>query len=519
VSDVNRRRPSRKERAETLAKKTAVFSFLYSARGLRRALVSSPRAGKLLRPGFEGVLWRIGKWRLWLLYEDACESVPAYATICREHGYPEVVIDGLDPDLSVLPVTDKESYVKRFSVEERCKGGKIPSRGVVIDESSGTSGAPNNWVRGQAERDDGRKLLHLGVHQNFGDEQLFVINAFALGPWATGMNVSMSIVDVAILKSTGPDIQKIIATLEQFGPTYHYLICGYPPFLKRLVECDEIDLSTYDVSAAVGGEGMSESLRDYLLRAFKRVYSSFGASDLEINIAAENDFTIQLRRLLRDRQEIGEALGLPNHGLPMVFQYNPLDYYIEVNEAGELLISVCRLDSVSPKIRYNIHDSGRVIRFPELKRILKRFAIAPEHLSAHYLDLPLLFHYGRSDATVAFYGANVGPADVQEAVFSVPELQDLVSSFALLIGEDAAANKTLSLAFELAQGKLAPSNVEELRAKFLERLIAVNQDYREASRFIPAGLEPSIEFHAPDTGPFAGYDIRLKRAYIKAAIT
>ena len=126
----------------------------------------------------------------------------------------------------------------------------------------------------------------------------------------------------------------------------------------------------------------------------------------------------------------------------------------------------------------------------------------------------MLFHYGRSDATVAFYGANLGPADVQEAVFSVPELQDIVSSFVLLIGEDERANKTLSLAFELAHGKVAPGDVEDVRVKILERLIAVNQDYREASRFIPAGYEPSIEFHAQDTGPFAGYDIRLKRTYI-----
>ena len=73
MSGVTKRRPSSGERAETRAKKAAVFSFLYSARGLRRALVSNPRAGKLLRPGFEGLFWRLGKWRLWLLYEDARE--------------------------------------------------------------------------------------------------------------------------------------------------------------------------------------------------------------------------------------------------------------------------------------------------------------------------------------------------------------------------------------------------------------------------------------------------------------
>jgi phenylacetate-coenzyme A ligase PaaK-like adenylate-forming protein len=69
----------------------------------------------------------------------------------------------------------------------------------------------------------------------------------------------------------------------------------------------------------------------------------------------------------------------------------------------------------------------------------------------------------RSDATVAFYGAKVTPADVQEALFSVPELQELVTSFVLIVGEDAEANKTLRLAFELADGRQAPKEVEPLR--------------------------------------------------------
>ena len=41
-------------------------------------------------------------------------------------------------------------------------------------------------------------------------------------------------------------------------------------------------------------------------------------------------------------------------------------------------------------------------------------------LADRYPDLPLLFlHWGRSDQTVAFYGANVTPAaaDIQEVVF------------------------------------------------------------------------------------------------------
>lgn len=189
--------------------------------------------------------------------------MPAYQRLLSEHGNPQVRIRRLVPDFSAFPITDKASYVLRFSTEERCRYGQIPPRGVVIDESSGTSGRPNNWVRGPEERADVRKLLQLDLRQVFGTEPLFVVNAFALGPWATGMAVSMATVDVAVLKSVGPDVGKIESTLRQFGPHYRYLVLGYPPFLKQLVDEARIDWSEYDCAAVVGGEGMSEALRSY----------------------------------------------------------------------------------------------------------------------------------------------------------------------------------------------------------------------------------------------------------------
>jgi phenylacetate-CoA ligase len=415
----------------------------------------------------------------------------------------------------MIPVTDKDNYVRRYSIEDRCRDGRVPPRGVVVDESSGTSGEPTNWVRGPEERADGRKLLQLGIHRTFGHAPLFVVNAFALGPWATGMNVSMATVDVAILKSVGPDIGKIEKTLRMFGPQYRYLVCGYPPFLKQVVDRCDVDWSRYDASAVVGGEGMSEALRAYLQRAFRRVYSSFGASDLEINIAAENDFTIALRQLLSERGELRELLGLPEHAtLPMVFQFNPLDYVIEANDAGELVFTVARVATTAPKIRYNLRDVGCVVRFPRVRSALRSLAVPLEGLAPRPLDLPLLFHYGRADSTVAFYGANIAPADVEEALLSVPELADGVEAFALIAGEDENANKTLKFAFELREEAEPPRDPEPLRRELLVALAKVNQDYREAARFIPAGFEPSLTFHAARTGPFATYDVRLKRTYV-----
>ena len=126
---------------------------------------------------------------------------------------------------------------------------------------------------------------------------------------------------------------------------------------------------------------------------------------MEINIAAENDFTIALRRELVKNKTLREALTQIEWGvLPMVFQYNPFGYVIETNEKGELLVTIAGADNISPRIRYNIHDRGHVIRITELKKLLQEHH-AHHVLSSMKLDLPMLFYYGRSDLTVSYYGA------------------------------------------------------------------------------------------------------------------
>src|SRR5919201_2471886 len=286
-----------------------VFALLAVAGVFRRLLTRSEETYRLLfLPGFEGGRWRLGKWRAWLAFERARKSVPAYREFLVAHGDPRLRARGLDPDLTAVPVTTKENYVKRYSIEARCRGGRLPEQGAVIDESSGTSGVPNNWVRGPEERAEVKQALQVALPHQLGDEPMFVLNAFALGPWATGMNVSMSVVDIAILKSVGPDLAKIEHTLNLFGPGYRYVIAGYPPFLKALVDQADVDWQRYRLTAVLGGEGMSEGMRDYLRRAFEKVYGSYGASDLEINIAGENDFTIGLRRLLSTHDGLRERL-------------------------------------------------------------------------------------------------------------------------------------------------------------------------------------------------------------------
>lgn len=496
-------------------KKFIVFSLLWFAKYFRSALSESEQTYKLLfLPGYEKTRWKIGKWKAWKTFEIARKNTPAYQDFIQKNMPTRIRMSGLDPDLTVIPATDKESYVKKYSIESRCVGGKIPTQGVVVDESSGTSGTPNNWVRGFKERAAVKYALQIALHTLVGKDPVYILNAFALGPWATGMNVSMSLVDVAILKSTGPDIKKIENTLNFFGPKYHYIICGYPPFFKSLVDEAKVDWSKYNIIAFYGGEGISEGMRKYLTKAFKKIYGSYGASDLEINIAAENDFTVSLRNKIAENKELYKKI-VKHAGLPMIFQYNPLDYYIETNNDGELLVTLCRQTNVAPKIRYNIHDLGHVLRFPELKEALIEVGLSLEDIGKPLTDLPLLFHYGRADMAVAFFGAKITPSDIEEVVFQMPKLAKKIKSFSLITEEDDQFNKHFILALEMNEDEKIDLPIEEVREQIFEKLKSANQDYREVSKMVPEALRPKLEVYDSGTGPFAVNDIRLKSHYIQ----
>ena len=116
-----------------------------------------------------------------------------------------------------------------------------------------------------------------------------------------------------------------------------------------------------------------------------------------------------------------------------------------------------------------------------------------------------------------YFGCKITPGNVQDVVFSVPELAELVDSFALALrgrARDQAARDRLRAR---PGARAAGDDRGDSATRRLERLAELNQDYREASRFMPAEAIPTIEWHPTATGPFAGDDIRLKRHYVRRA--
>jgi phenylacetate-CoA ligase len=474
---------------------------LFWTLGLVRLVIdSNPRTSLLFHlPFMQPLLAFLGKVRAREVFLKARDECPAYASFLAAHDWRPG---------APIPPTDKPGYVKAYPIEQRCYGGAIPGGGVVVDESSGSSGAPNNWVRSKSERRDVAHILRLAYGTLYGDRKRVLLNCFALGPWATGMNVSMALADVGILKSIGPDAAKLEATLRTFGPSYRYLVFAYPPFARAFQEACTLDLSGFTIDVIVGGEGISEPLRDRLLKTFRSVLSSYGASDLEINIASETPWTIALRRACVSDPALCKRL-FGRDTPPMIFQYNALDFVIEATEGGGLLYTICRVDGAAPKVRYDLKDVGGTCTMAAMKAMLKGVTL-PGRASA----FPILWVFGRGDLTIAFYGAKLYPTDFEAVIASRPALAAVIRGFQCASHEDEEARRTLVIRLELVPAPAAPVPAHgELRDAFYEGLALANQDFREVRRMF-AKEAIAIEVHAFGTGPFEGADDRIKRKYV-----
>ena len=440
----------------------------------------------------------------------AARAVPAYARFLARNSSAQ------DP----IPETDKENYVKAFPIAARCVGGHIPSCRVTIDESSGSTGTPFDWVRGEEERQHGHLLISYFSSYCFGAGPRITINAFSMGAWATGITMGQAMERNSIVKNTGPDIAKILHTLQVFGSLHNYLIIGYPPFLKHLIDVADAQgfaLQGYRLDALVGGEGMSEGLRDYPLRRFGRVFSGYGATDLEIAIAGETPVAVAIRRLARDDARVRAALFGDDSRLPMLFQYNALSHHIEVNAAGELLVTITRGDMLSPRIRYNVHDQGAVARYDHMATKLSMFGIDIDTLGTPVagprLRLPFVWVFGRRDYTISVMGANIYPEDLEQCLYAEPALAALTRSFCLAQSESADGQVRPCFLFEI---EVPPTDVlrERFATSITQRLRALNADYRCASSEYPEAMAPEVQLHGVGEGPFAANQTRIKQARV-----
>jgi phenylacetate-CoA ligase len=463
---------------------------------------------------------RLAYLNAYLMCAWAKKRVPAYQQFLDDNGHEFKLLQ-----LECFPETSKESYVKKYGFAERCRNGRIPMAGTLVDESAGSSGTPFNWLRSAAELQDVHKNSANWIRFSFPTERLFALNAFSMGAWATGTNMGIALAKVCMVKSTGPDLEKIVDTIERFGPEYDYLITAYPPFLKHVVDALDargFDWTTTRVHGAVGGEGMTEAMRDYLEKRLVKVRSGYGASDVQFGIAGENDLSVWVRKLLVARSDVREALlGPGEERVPMVFQYNPLDNYIEINAAGETVITATNISILSPKLRYNLGDEAFTMSRPELVRRLVELGAIESKKAPLPLGWasPFLFLFGRRDSTISYMGANIYPIDVEYGLYRDEGIAPLIESFRLELREESDLESRPVVHVQLRQTAAFDAGEREriattLVSGLVEHLQSASRDFAEAVREDPAAAELRVLLHDHGTGPFAGGSQKIKNVYV-----
>jgi len=439
----------------------------------------------------------------------------------KSHGKPRPV---RTPEewLAQLPVTNKRNYVDRWSLAERCLDGRIPPSGCELDESAGSSGSPYTWVRSRSELEDvHRSLALLARHLLSNDGRPFVVlNAFSMGAWATGTNVAAALRAIGTVKSCGPDLDKVLGAMTLLGPEPTYIICGYPPFLRSLLDAAEargVDLSGVTLYGFVGGEGMTEAGRARLERTFTTVWSAYGASDLDIGVAAETPISIWLRQRAAADPELAAALFGRVDRLPMIFQYDPCDYHVETiaspTGANELVVTVTR-PMLSPRIRYNVGDEGGTITFAAAIAECRRLGLDSAQAEKSPFHLPFLFIHGRSDQTLSFMGANLYPEDVAVGIGGHPDA-DHLGAFCLELVEvdDDEVRPVIHLEVQASVASRADL-ASEIVVAIRDRLTAASADYRAALVESPAASDLRVQLWEPGAGPFAANANRIKHRHV-----
>lgn len=474
--------------------------------------------------------------KLLYTFRQAAKSVPAYRDFLKAHNVDASRINSIKDFDELVPQTTKENYVKKYPIESRCMNGKLSKYGN-IDEGAGSTGIPTDWVRSVQEEKIMHKLFRFEFDYDFeGNKKSYIVlNTWSSGPWATGVKFCQIMQDYALVKNIGSDIDDTIRTLKLLGASHNYIIAGYPPFLKILMEygAKQIRWKEYKIDIITGGEGFVPEWRDYMhekLGYNSRIISAYGSSDIDIGIAFETPFTIFIREMVRKNVDIREKLFGSKDKIPMIFQFDPLQYYIrnvegkrkDGSRVSEFEITVLERKTLSPKIKYNIRDEGGMLSFEDMVKTLYEFdGLFIEkfkqtyHLNKNILRLPFLWINGRSDGTVSIDGANVYPSQIDIALHSNRALLAKTSSFKMQIEQKKRKNFRFSVLIELKDGVKCSKNLaKRYHDVILKILLSLNRDYKESYRGNKKSADPRIVLHDYNCGHFKRISEQIKNRYI-----
>lgn len=469
---------------------------------------------KMLQRQGEDFWEKAGQKRALEIFRQAGRDVPAYKDFLKRNKIDPEKIRTLK-DFGQVPATTKENYINVYPVEKRSWQGKL--KASLVATSSGTTGEPKFWPRGGYQEFEAAITHELLYNQFFkiGKLKTLAIIGFPMGVYVSGMATALPTWLVSqkypnlTFASVGNNKTEALRVIKNLRGDYEQiLLVGHPFFLKDVIETGKTQGIKWDkkiLRLMFCSEGFSESWREYLLKEAginspAGAINTYGSSELLL-MAYETPLSIRLRSQMEKNPTLALAL-LGQTDVPNFFQYNPFLRFVE-EQGKELLFTA---SSGLPLIRFNLHDSGKIIPYSQVQK-------THATTDAASWKLPFLALWGRSDHTIIFYAANIYPQNISAALSHGKFFKKITGKFSLRKDYKKNMDEFLEINLELRPKVLPTKKLANLvTRKILDTLKKVNMEYAFLSVNLEKDLTPRIKFWPYQHSKY--FKVGLKPKYI-----
>jgi phenylacetate-CoA ligase len=412
------------------------------------------------------------------LFASVAATVPAYRAFLAEHGVDPAGVRTFD-GFRTLPLLTKDNYLRRHPLAQLCRGGELANCDM-ISVSSGSTGQPTFWPRSMIDEFAVATRFEQVFHDSFdaGRRVTLAVVCFALGSWVGGMYTASCCRHLAAkgypitVITPGNDVEEILRVVTALGQEFEQVVLlGYPPFLKGVIDTGQargVPWPDYRVKLVMAGEVFSEEWRTLIGQRLGRdnpcldSASLYGTADAGV-LATETPLSICIRRYLAGHPTAARDL-FGQARLPTLAQYDPGSRLFEMHDDTLLFTG----DNGIPLIRYHIADTGGLMSFDAMLAFLAGHGFDPitelsrDHAAGPVIrELPFVHVFGRSQFIVSYYGANIYPENVAVGLEQHPIASWVTGKFVMEAREDAARDRYLAIAVELAPGVSATEGIRD----------------------------------------------------------
>lgn len=444
------------------------------------------------------------------LFHETASRVPAYQDFLKDHGVDPKKITNIESFYS-LPVVTKENYLHKYPLKRMQWDGNLETP-YIISTSSGSTGEPFIWGRNHEVDEKSFAYYRLTILDQFEarHKNTLMMVSFSLGNWAAGTATMLAGIRLRdegakiTVATPGANQDEMINLLKKLSPYYEQtVICGYPPFIKGVVDqalYQGVDLKKSNIKFWFGGESISENWRDYLLSTVEQdnpftVTTNAYASSEALVMGVETPLSIAVNKVINVSPELIGTLFQVERA-PTLVQYDPRNHFFE-EEDNNLIYTA---NSAIPLIRYKGGDRGGLHTYQYLMDkvgdqaygMLEEYGVSHDDLS----DMPFIYIFGRDINNVTFYSLNIYPENIQAGLLDESVCEQVSSKFIASTEHTDKQDQYLLICVELAPG-VEPNETlrEDITNSIARSLKKLNNEYRELTTMIGEKAVPTVQLY------------------------